>query len=479
MNIKYPIFSLLSVVLIGSMALFTSCTDGIEIGKPVDKSAYDGVYKNNAYLCDSKSNQTSTVIELYKNTYVASVKMGLSKLSGSKISATVKYDAEYIEIYNREHETDFEPYPENLVTFENEGILSVERDSKFAEVKMTVKGSDALEEGKTYIIPVTIGDQSDDFVFKNEKAEHCVYLVKDMRNVGDTDKGESAPKGFLILEVNDANPLNALSYKLENGKLLWDVVVLFSANINYDAEAGRPGIKCNSNVQFLLDNNEVFLQPLRKRGIKVLLGILGNWDITGVAQLSKQGAKDFSREIAQYCKAYNLDGVFFDDEYSEDPDLSNPALGEHGMPAGARLCYETKLIMPDKLVTVYTYGGMYGAPTVDEVNADNWIDVVVPDYGGTAEPIGNMTRKKCAGAALQFIKGTGGNISDYKAQQILDGGYGWFMGFGATPGRLPRILERLAGVRNFYDSPLASPSIYYKKNDPTPYLFSEYGIHGE
>ena len=472
MKIKY--FTTLIVVLIGSMAQFTSCADDIEIGKPIDESAYNGVYENNAYLCDGKSNRTSVVIELYKNTYTASVKMGLSKLPGSATLAVVKYDAEYIKVYNQEHETDFELYPQDLVSFDNEGMLSIKEDSKFSEVKMTVRGGSELEEGKTYVIPVAIGKQSDDFTVKNEKARHCVYLVKDMRNLGDTDKGEDLPKGFLIFEVNDANPLNALSYKLENGKLLWDVVVLFSANINYDAEAGRPGIKCNSNVQYLLDNNEAFLQPLRRRGIKVLLGVLGNWDMTGVAQLSKQGAKDFAREITQYCKAYKLDGVFFDDEYSDDPDLSNPALDEHGMPAGARLCYETKRLMPDKLVTVYIYDGMYGEPSVDGTDVDEWVDIAVPDYNGTAEPVGNMTRKMCAGAALQFNLGLGGNITDYKAQQITEGGYGWFMGFGATAGRLPRILERLTGVRNFYASPLAPPSIYYKKNDPAPYLFSEF-----
>ena len=44
-------------------------------------------------------------------------------------------------------------------------------------------------------------------------------------------------QGYLFFEVNDVNPLNTLSFQFENGKLLWDVVVLFAANINYDAEA--------------------------------------------------------------------------------------------------------------------------------------------------------------------------------------------------------------------------------------------------
>ena len=84
-------------------------------------------------------------------------------------------------------------------------------------------------------------------------------------------------------------------------------MVLFAANINYDAASGRPYVKCNPNVQYLLDNNETLIQPLRKRGIKVILGILGNHDMAGVAQLSPQGCKDFARELARYCYAYDLE----------------------------------------------------------------------------------------------------------------------------------------------------------------------------
>ena len=61
------------------------------------------------------------------------------------------------------------------------------------------------------------------------------------------------------------------------------------------------------------------LQPLRKAGMSVIISILGNHDQAGVAQLSEMGAKEFAREIAAYCRGYNLDGVAFDDEYSNDP----------------------------------------------------------------------------------------------------------------------------------------------------------------
>ena len=198
---------------------------------------------------------------------------------------------------------------------------------------------------------------------------------------------------------------------------------MFAANINYDAEAGRPYVKCNPNVQYLLDNNETLLQPLRKRGIKVLLGLLGNHDMAGLAQLSKQGAKDFAREVAQYCYAYNLDGVNYDDEYSGMPDIDNPSFVYPSTEAAARLCYETKQAMPDKLVTVFDYGQMYGVDSVDGVDADEWIDIVVPNYGGTAYPIGNMSKRKCAGLAMEFNLGVGSNLSSQTVKHLLAGNW--------------------------------------------------------
>lgn len=461
-------------MLICSTTFFTSCADDLEVGKAIDESAYSGVYENNAYLRDGKSNLVSNMVELHSETYVTSVKMGLSKAPNTVTSAKVKIDAAYLATYNKEHETDFELYPQDLVTFANAGVLTVNANTKSAEVGMTIQAGENLLEDKTYAIPLVISEQSNDITLKDEQAKHCIYLVKDMRNAGDTYKGEDVMKGYLFFEVNDVNPLNTLSFKLENGKLLWDVVVLFAANINYDSEAGRPRVQCNPNIQYLLDNNETLLQPLRRRGVKVLLGLLGNHDITGLAQLSEQGAKDFAREIAQYCKAYNLDGVNYDDEYSDSPDLSNPSLAEVSSAAAARLCYETKRAMPDKLVTVFDWGNMYGVATVDGVDAREWIDVVVANYGSSAYPVGQMTKKQCSGLSMEFNLGGGGSLSASKAQSMIDGGYGWFMGFAPSPSKYRSIFSRLAGGGEvLYGSNVAAPTIFYKKNDPTPYNYPD------
>lgn len=474
MNIKYITLGLLATMFLGSTTLFTSCADDLEIGRNIDESAYSGVYENNAYLRDGKTNLVTNIVELHAATYATSVKMGLSKTPNTATSAKVKIDAAYLETYNKEHETDFELYPQDLVTFANEGVLAIDANAKSAEVGMTIQAGENLQEDKTYAIPLAISDQSNDITVKDESAKHCIYLVKDMRNAGDAYKGDDVMQGYLFFEVNDVNPLNTLSFKLENGKILWDVIVLFAANINYDSEAGRPRVQCNPNVQYLLDNNEKFLQPLRKRGVKVLLGLLGNHDITGLAQLSDQGAKDFAREVAQYCKAYNLDGVNYDDEYSDYPDLDNPAFTNPGSAAAARLCYETKRAMPDKLVTVFDWGSMYGTDNVDGVDAKEWIDIVVANYGSSAYPIGQMTKKQCSGISMEFNLGGGGNLTASKAQSMIDGGYGWFMGFAPSPGNYRSIFNRLQGGGEvLFGSNVAAPTIFYKKNDTTPYNYPD------
>lgn len=475
MNIQYIKLGLLATLFVGGTALFTSCADDLDVGTQFDKEMYNGVYENNAYLRDGKSNKVSNIVELYGEIYQTSVKLGLSKAPVTETSARVKIDAAYLAAYNKVHGTEFELYPENLISFANEGKLVVNAAAKSAEVNMAIQAGEALQEDKTYAIPVVISEHSNDLVVNDENGS-CIYLVKDMRKAGDAYKGDDVVQGYLFFEVNDVNPLNALSFKLENGRFLWDVVVLFAANINYDADAGRPKVQCNPNVQYLLDNNETFLQPLRRRGIKVLLGILGNGDMTGVAQLSTQGAKDFARELAQYCKVYNLDGVNYDDEYSKSPDLDNPALTNRSSAAAARLCYETKQAMPDKLVTVfdYSYMGIHGYPTeIEGKTIKEWVDISVPNYGSSSSPAGDMTMKQCAGLAMEF-NGGWNSLSASTAQGLKERGYGWFMGFAANPKLYGDIFSRLSGGGTvLYGSEVAAPTVFYKKNDPTPYKYPD------
>lgn len=466
---------------LSAMVFTTSCSDDINIEQSIDDSDYAGIYTNNAYLRDAKTNKATNIIELYGDSHSSAIKLGLTKAAKASTTAQVQIDAKYLDEYNLEHETEFELFPATSVTLANDGKVALAEGSKFGEIGLTISGSTALKADKTYAIPLTITSASDDVTLGDEAAKHCIYFVKDMRGLSNAYKGEDAVKGFLYIATNNVNPLNALAFELENGKLVWDYVTIFACNINYDAESGRPKVSPNPEVQFLLANHEQYLQPLRKRGIKVILGLLGNHDQAGMSTLSDQGAKDFAREVAQYVNTYKLDGVNFDDEYSKNVDPDNPAFTPPNRKAAAKLIYECKQKMPDKLMTVYNYHDSYGAirdvhkETVNGIPASEWIDIIVPDYPDAA-PVeaGGLTNKDFAGLAMEFNDGRGRrNLTPENAQWLISEGYGYYMGFSLNPGNFARAKNRMTGLETLYGSPLKPFSIFYRNQDTKVYDYNK------
>ncbi len=466
-------------LLLGGMT-FSSCTDDIMGSKPVDEGAYDTVTRIEGMLLDAKSNKNESVVELRGKTVETEVFFKLTKVPNMGVDVQVEVDPSYLETFNKEHDTDFEMYPVENVKIANEGKLLLAPDEiRSANIGVTLTANDKMQADKTYLLPLTV-TTSTQGVTLSEKAQRAVYMVKDLRSQSDTYKGPDAVKTVLYFEVNDTNPLNALEFVLkDSGKLFFDEVVLFSANINYNPETGRVYVFNNPNVQFLLDNNEKFLQPLRKRGIKVILGILGNHDAAGVAQLSDMGAREFAKELAAYCKAYNLDGVGFDDEYSDFPDLTNPWFARRSGEAASRLLYETKRAMPDKTVMVYYLGRIYEDTivSVDGVLPGEFVDYAVADYGGTARPMNGMTRKQCSGMSIELNRGTGNTSEDFARSKRKEGyGYYMFFALGHTNSLVnnfgsyrSQVLRCQMVCRGLYEDELLMPEYYYKKNDATRY----------
>lgn len=462
-----------------------SCTaNDIELGQEID-SGFDAIYETNLSLQDANTGKSENLVGLYDDTYQTELRLNITKVPSQTFRATATYDATYLDKYNAANGTDYELYPEKLVTFEKKGKFSIGKNANSATLTMTVIGDDdVLVAGKTYMIPVCV-TTTDMSVSAKENAGHCVYLISDQRNAPNPDKGRG-PKGILVLEVNDVNPLNALVCQLDNGKLIWDVVVLFAANINMINT--RPSIKCNENVKYLLDNNETFIQPLRKRGIKVLLGIVGNHEPVGFAMLTRQGAKDFAAEVAHYCEAYNLDGVYYDDEHysNAQPDLNNPALDNLNVNSAAYLCYETRKAMPDKLISYFLWGGFNNMPSsVDGLDANEWVDIITANYGSIGKPFGNITKKKCTGASRDFyspgrrpgLGSSGDYIDEYTKDMFLSQGYGWFMGYDLNPEKYSGINSQLSGYTAFeeiFEAAVKKVDYYYKKDDPKPYPVQQY-----
>lgn len=446
------------------MVTAVSCSDDIRIGN-LDESQYDNLGKLTCTVRDAVNGKTSTTVELRKSDYTTSVEFCLPRAPKKGVDVSISYDASYLEQYNAEHGTSFKLYPADSVRLQNGGKIVVAPDEKASfTLDLVIPALDTVnyEADRTYLLPLR-AETSTEGVSVSKSESHCVYLVKNLAGDGLADRKPGEKETFFYFEVNDTNPLNALQWRMEDGRYLVNYLVLFAANINYDSEKGEVYIYTNPQVTYILAHNEEVLQPLRGHGIKIILGLLGNHDESGLAQLSETGAREFARKIAAMCYAYNLDGVNFDDEYSNSPDLSNPLFTSRSKEAGARLMYETKKAMPDKYVTTFQYGRMGGVDSVDGISAGCWLDIAVANYGSRAYPLEGMTNANCSGQSVEMARY--GSISVSSAKSIATSDYGYFMVFAPWAANKQGNKTQFSYLSNLaeglYGSKLVTPEYYY------------------
>lgn len=131
--------------------------------------------------------------------------------------------------------------------------------------------------------------------------------------------------------------------------------------------------------------------------------------------------------------------------------------------------------MPDKYVTVY-YLGYLGSncPSVNGITPNNFVDIVVADYGQSARPMTGMTKEQCAGMSVELRRGYGSTTEDY-ARSVKEDGYGFYMWFALDPSLYGSQVYRIQNVsKGLYDQEVKDPTFYYKKmiqlNIPGNYL---------
>ena len=403
----------------------TACNETIVVDK-VDESAYANVVNLVSTLRDANTNKVTNTVEMRQDPFDTKVAVNLSRQPKKGVDVTVQYDPSYVETYNAEHGTSFKAYPESGLSLQNGGKIVVAPDEKVSyTLDLTIDPFEDQEEA-TYILPLKAVTTTDG-VKISEAESHLVYLVKNMSWQGSALRKEGQKSVFCYFEVNDTNPLNVLCWETEEGQLLVDYLCLFAYNINYDKEKGEVYCFANPQCQYILDHYDEVIRPLRERGVKVLIGLLGNHDEAGLAQLSEIGARDFAQKLAALCYGYGFDGVNFDDEYSNSPDLSSPLFASHGTEAGSRLMFESKKAMPDLLVTTFQYASMGGSDTVDGIPAGEWLDIAVANYGGAGRPLQGMTHANCSASSIEFARG--GSISVDSAQRWAASDYGYVMIF--------------------------------------------------
>ena len=459
-------FSIPVWVLTLASISFSACKDDIEVGK-IDENNYAVGEGSFAYINDSNGKHIFSNVE-FRNEGNISLYLNVQRKLSAASSVAVSYDQSVLNRYNAENNAAYEAFPENLVTLDNNGTITLKAgEIKSSGMKISLTTGTSLSYEKSYVIPLRIKVVSGDFKL-SQRDETKLIFVKDLTKLPDCNKA-SGVKVFSCMEVNDTNPLNNLSFTLKStGQCLVDVLIIFSANINYNEATGRVYIFNNENVQALLDNRQHYLKPLQDRGMKIILGLLGNHDRSGISNLSKETAKAFAKEVKAMCDAYQLDGIFVDDEYSKYQTPPPPGFVSPSSAAAARLCYEVKQAQPERWVIAYAYSTTYGLPAVDGVKSGEFVDYALHDYGGSSDLSSSYPGMPKSNMGLYSQEFAQGRIaSEANLKRMRTDGYLSHMIFAMDPNRYnfstqTTAMERMA--RAFYDDELVFDGIKYPKD---------------
>lgn len=471
-----------SLIGVAAITAFASCdNDDIYIGG-ADDNIIQSPKGNVVYLTDGNGHSDVGLVE-FKDSYVLDLYLRSSKAIEGTASATLKYDLEVLNQYNDGAGSVVEAFPQSSVILPDNGKISI-TDGNLSSVayKLEIKSNSSLNPTTTYAIPLSITPEN---AVMAGGEESYIVLVRDCSKFPGTEKlydGKPGMKIVGVIEVNDINPLNVMGFTLkDSGKQFFDIVVLFSANINYNSQTGRVYVSRNENVQALLDQREKYIKPLQDRGIKVVLGILGNHDIAGISTLQPNLAKSFASEVKDLCDAYELDGVFLDDEYTDYGEAASttiPGFCAQSTEAASRMAYEIRKAQPSRLIISYRYEALFRAVAVDGMEPGEIFDLVLNDYGVTSNPVDTYPglRINQAGTGswncsdyLQWIPANGSYTERFSLDGMREEGYGALMifNFNCNPDYwlTPYIIRDMGNTAaSFWNAELEYDNSWYNKD---------------
>lgn len=237
---------------------------------------------------------------------------------------------------------------------------------------------------------------------------------------------KEGPTSVAYVEVNNNSMLNVGKYQLaEDGGNVFDVAVIFAANINYDTDKKSAYLHFNENVQKVLDNAETEIKPLQDKGIKVMLSVLGNHQGAGFANFpDDKAASAFATQLSGTVDKYGLDGIDFDDEYA---DYGENGTGKPNDSSFVQLVSALRDQMPDKLISLYNIGPSAGRLSDGGVDISSKFDYAWNPYYGTWNPPGiSLPKSQLSPAAVQ-IGSTPTDTASSLAKQTMSENYGVFL----------------------------------------------------
>ena len=433
-------------------SMLASCTEKFNVGNEVDKDGYMAATQQVVGIRNEDGKALFTNVDIISDNTVVNFHAELSKPAAAATDVVISLaDESYVAAYNAEHGTSYTAYPATSVSM-NGSTSIVKGEKKSQAVVMNISADASLSSELTSMIPLEVTSAS------AVSGKIHYVLVKDFR--GRKFASSVKPSGIKLIscmEVGQTSPLLHKSFMLQDSGLpLFDYVILFSAKIDYDTELCKLVVSNPTGVDGTLRNGIV--QELHDMGMKVIVSILGS-TYAGVAHLTDEACRSYAKELANYCEAHDLDGVFFDDEYTDYWDY--PGLTSPSTERAARLCYETKMAMPDKLVTCYMYTKTYGFyNAIEGVEPGDFVDYGINDYGRWYDEsyyLG-MERSQIAPGSANFAAAYAKwTATPENLQRVRDEGYGAFMVYCLTTEKdvWDKEIESLSNIAQYlYDDTL-------------------------
>ncbi|WP_255948356.1 endo-beta-N-acetylglucosaminidase H [Streptomyces odontomachi] len=264
---------------------------------------------------------------------------------------------------------------------------------------------------------------------------------------------KQGPTSVAYVEVNNNSMLNVGKYTLaDGGGNVFDVAVIFAANINYDTSTQSAYLYFNDNVQRVLDNAATEIRPLQQKGIKVVLSILGNHQGAGFANFpSQQAASAFAQQLSDTVTKYGLDGIDFDDEYAE---YGNNGTGQPNDSSFVQLVTALRTTMPDKIISLYYIGPAASRLSYGGVDITSKFDYAWnPYYGSWQVPGVALPKSKLSPAAVEIGATSQSTAADF-ASRTVNEGYGVYLTYNLDGA------DRSADVSAFSRELYGSDAVY-------------------
>ncbi|MBM7440973.1 endo-beta-N-acetylglucosaminidase H [Streptomyces sp. HB132] len=264
---------------------------------------------------------------------------------------------------------------------------------------------------------------------------------------------KQGPTSVAYVEVNNNSVLNVGKYTLAGGGgNVFDVAVIFAANINYDTGAKAAYLSFNENVQRVLDNAATEIRPLQQKGIKVVLSVLGNHQGAGFANFpNQQAASAFAEQLSDTVATYGLDGIDFDDEYAG---YGNNGTGQPNDSSFVHLVTALRADMPDKIISLYNIGPSASRLSYGGVDVSSTFDYAWNPYYGTWQVPGlALPKSKLSPAAVEIGRTPQSTVADLARRTVSDG-YGVYLTYNLDGS------DRSADVSAFTRQLYGSDAVY-------------------